>query len=159
MATMASRLWSGRRWTYIIALHGRRPPSQQDWDAYLDDTAAVKDPPLLRGLVFTAGGAPNARQRARNIEVHRSIGVARDAMCSVISDSAVVRAILTAYTWTGMMTGMHAFAVRQMDEAFGYVGIEPGEKPALLDLLVRLGDSIDDVNPVRLALERVRKAS
>lgn len=157
MRNMASMLWRGRRWWYIVALHGRRPPSQTEWDEYCRLTGQAPDTAALRGVVFTLRGAPNARQRAQNLAVHRAIGVPRRGACCVITDSHVVRGIMNAFTWAGVMLGMHAFATRDLDAALAYVDLDRDEAAALLDDLVRLGDTIDDANPVRVALGHVRR--
>jgi hypothetical protein len=158
MATMASMHWRGRRWSYIAVLHGRLPPSQQEWDAYCERLASTKEPALLRGIVVSLRGAPNARQRAQVVAVHQRLRN-HEGMGCVLSDSAVSRGIVNALSWAGVIQGTHAFSLREMEPALEYVGVEEGEKQALIDALVRLGDTIDDENPVRVALDRARRAS
>ena len=45
----------------LIAVHGREPPSDEDWESYMQTVLALP-PSCSRTLVVTAGGGPNANE-------------------------------------------------------------------------------------------------
>ena len=154
MATMASLLWQGARFEYIVTLHGNLPPAPAEWTKSCALFPLAKTPSDLRGLIITTGGGPNAQQRKTVSEAHAKSGVKRDAVASVISDSALVRGVITALGWLGTGQGMRAFRFADANTAFAYIGITPEDIPRLLIDLTSAGASIADGNPMNAFTQR-----
>jgi hypothetical protein len=154
---MASGLWSGRNWKFLIALHGRASPNDDEWDEYCRLQANLEAPDDVRGFTVTLGGAPNRSQRVRLLEVHRGNGTSRDAVGSVVSDSAFVRGILATFTWLGLVQGLRSFSLIDFHEALDYIGVVRSEKDELVTYLSRIGDVLGDANPIRVALAQARR--
>ncbi|MGK4002653.1 hypothetical protein WMF31_08520 [Sorangium sp. So ce1036] len=78
----------------LIAVHGREPPSDDEWEAYM---RTVFDRPATcsKTLVVTAGGGPNAKQRAA-INEFVSKNTLTVAICT---DALLVRQIGIALSW------------------------------------------------------------
>jgi hypothetical protein len=159
MGTMASGVWRGRKWDFLIALHGKQPPDQREWEAYCQRQAEAESPERVRGLTLTLGAGPNRRQRVQLVEIHRRAGAPASAPASVITDSALVRGIIATFTWIGLVQGVRMFSLCELHDALDYVGVEPEEKEELLAALEQLGEGIDDGNPIRFALELARRRS
>lgn len=159
MATMASMRWKARRWDYLVALHGRIQPSDEAWDRYGALLEAAPVPADVRGIAVSLRGAPNARQRARHLEIHRRIGMPRDVLACVVTDSAFTVGVINAFAFTGLVQGIHGFPLRNLFTALEYVGVERHERERLVADLLRLGETVDDTNPMRVALENARRAS
>jgi hypothetical protein len=110
--------------TFIVA-HGRESPTPEEWSAFLK--AMELDLPNLRGiLVFTAGGSLNARQREQ-IELLTTRGNLRVA---VLTDSVVVRGVVTALSWFKVQ--IKAFAPNAEQSALEHLGVEPAARAAVL---------------------------
>ncbi|WP_437671653.1 hypothetical protein [Sorangium sp. So ce131] len=78
----------------LIAVHGREPPNDEDWEAYMQTVFALPAS-CSKTLVVTAGGGPNAKQRA-SINEFVSKHTLTVAICT---DALLVRQISTALSW------------------------------------------------------------
>jgi hypothetical protein len=80
--------------THGVVVHTAAPPSDAEWQAYLQETERWFGP-LIGCLVVTAGGGPNGAQRRALAEMFARHGpvVVRTA---VMMDSVVVRTIVNA---------------------------------------------------------------
>ncbi|WP_437753246.1 hypothetical protein WME89_39060 [Sorangium sp. So ce321] len=78
----------------LIAVHGREPPSDEDWELYMQAVLALPAT-CTRTLVVTAGGGPNAKQRA-SINDFVSKHTLTVAICT---DALLVRQIGIALSW------------------------------------------------------------
>jgi hypothetical protein len=157
MATMASTLWRGHRFHFLVALHGKKAPADPEWDAYCALQANCDAPERLRGLTITMGGAPNRAQRKRVLAVHAQIGSPASAIGSVVTDSVLVRGICATFTWFGIVQGLRMFPLCNIHAGLDWAGATRGEKGELLADLTQLGDLLDDHNPIRFALEQSRR--
>jgi hypothetical protein len=120
-ANMIFHLWTcptnGLR--LVIGLHTGSAPTNDEWGAYL---AAVKhtlnrNPENVRGLSLSDGGAPSSIQRSGLNTVLNG----RHIPVSVISDSVVVRGIVTALNWFN--GDIKAFAPHSFEEALSYLNV------------------------------------
>ncbi|XXX74204.1 hypothetical protein WMF30_41830 [Sorangium sp. So ce134] len=78
----------------LIAVHGREPPNDEDWELYMQTVLALP-PTCSKTLVVTAGGGPNAKQRA-SINDFVSNHTLTVAICT---DALLVRQITIALSW------------------------------------------------------------
>jgi hypothetical protein len=154
MATMASAQWRGRKWDYLIAVHGKQNPTDAEWEEICRLFRQTDSPERVRGLALTIGGSPNRRQRARLAEAMRHAEIPTGLIAVAITDSAVVRGIIASFTWIGMVLGMRAFPLGDLHDALDYLGVAHEEKADLLAALERLGEGVSDGNPVKIALDR-----
>jgi hypothetical protein len=102
----------------FLVMHSETSPDADEWDAYVATVEAARDrfPGGVRAVVVTAGGRPNALQRAVCTE---HIGLCRVA---VVTDSAAVRTV--AHYMTMFMPELQTFG--DLDEALEFL-----ERPAL----------------------------
>lgn len=80
---------------FLVFVHGKEAPSDVEWDELLALFRAVPDITRARVLVFTLGGAPDARQRAK---LHQLLGETKPPI-AVLTPSALARAAGTAISW------------------------------------------------------------
>src|SRR5687768_5091560 len=100
-----------------ITAHGREPPSDEEWNAYLHDIKAhLRELDAL--IVFTLGGAPTAAQRDATSKFWS--GEPRRPRIAVLTPSVFVRTIVTALSWA-MGQQIRAFSADDLDSAFGYL--------------------------------------
>jgi hypothetical protein len=97
-----------------------------DWEEFLDDTAAAmaENDGRCRVLVFTAGGKPNAAQRARSLE--RGWLENPRSAAAVVSDGRVVRGVITVFSWFGL--NIRAVAPDRLDDAFAHLSLTSAER-------------------------------
>src|SRR5688572_13707828 len=75
----------------IVLLHGPVAPSAQDWELWLEHASRRAYGALLIG---SAGGSPDARQRAQVANTRRADGSQRPRT-AVLTDSALQRHLVT----------------------------------------------------------------
>lgn len=100
----------------FIVIHNAKPPSDAEWASYLRSWQG-RDMSKMRTLVFTAGGGPSTAQRK---EANTALG-GKPSVTSVVSDSAMVRGIVTALSWFN--SEIKAFNPTESTEAFRHLGI------------------------------------
>ena len=76
-------------------LHGALPPTDEEWKVYCD-IASMHLGKARGQLVYSAGGAPNAKQRSLGAKLVKS---GRPPPCAVMTKSAFVRGIVTVFDW------------------------------------------------------------
>jgi hypothetical protein len=114
--TMAVSLW----------LHTDADPPQDEWDAAMGEIRAyMRDtelpPERLRGLVFTDGAAPNARQRNQLRELTAGAQFKTSVVTTVLSNP-VKRGVATALQWMNPATAF--FLPSQVREALAHVDLD-----------------------------------
>src|SRR5687768_13470248 len=78
----------------LVMCIGKGDPPNRDWEQWVERCRRID----YRGtLIASAGGAPNSRQRARIAEVLAD--VARPPPLALLTDSAVLRHVMTAFSW------------------------------------------------------------
>lgn len=119
MANLASGIWSADSIVIVFVVQNDKNPSDDEWDAYVANVTAHLDTPNGAGLAFTDGGAPNSKQRDH---MRETLGV-RSPRSAVISDSVLVRGVVTALSWFNPNT--IAFSPARARDAFAFAGLEP----------------------------------
>jgi hypothetical protein len=78
----------------FVVVHAKTDPSDQEWDKYLEFhlEKALK---CTQTLVVTAGGGPNAKQRAKTNQNLKDTVVS----VAVCTDATIVSGIVTALSW------------------------------------------------------------
>jgi len=104
----------------LVAWHGARSPSADEWSAFLALIRTAEPTPTL-GLVLTQGGAPSPTQQ---IELAQAIG-ARTVRVAVVSDHVGVRFVVSSLAL--VMKRIRSFPSSALDEAYVHLGLEPEE--------------------------------
>ena len=118
LAANTSMVFERAGGTMVVA-HGPANPSDAVWDAYVATMAELRSQ-VGRALVFTAGGSPNAKQRA-NLGQH-----AGKIRAAILTDSIVARGVVTALSWLGV--SIAAFPPAQVTGAMDYIGVPFDER-------------------------------
>ena len=116
----------------LVFVHGSEAPSDAEWDEALVLFRAVPDVARIRVLVFSNGGAPDARQRAR---LHTALGKTK-ATIAVVTPSALARAAGTAIAW--FVPGLRVFEPDDIERAFDHLDAAHAERPVLTRVLAEL---------------------
>lgn len=101
----------------VVMCHPARELSDASWNEWLEWALTHR---FRAVLISTNGGSPNARQRNRYAEVQRKSGN-RDKV-ALLSDSAVIRGVLTAMSW---LTGadVMTFAPDRLTAALAWLNL------------------------------------
>ena len=125
----------------VVLVHARENPTDEEWRAYVDALRNWVDRvgERLVSLVVTEGGGPNTVQRTdlndTLLKAHGSFATA------VITDSRVVRGMVTAMSWFN--SGIRAFAPKQLGDAVGYLELDDREHQAALAAVDHLRAQLD----------------
>lgn len=123
------------RGLYLV-VHPKASPTDDDWDQLIAFCGAeLEDVPTkhpVKVLVYSEGGGPNAAQRRQMIEFLEG----RDSITAVLTASAAVRAVVTAFSW--FRPDIRAFAPRDLAGAAHYLGLPSGSTSDLIDPLNRM---------------------
>jgi len=118
MANMVFR----RMGTTQLVAHGRKNPTDAEWAEFVAASSASLTA-IDSVLVFTAGGALNAAQRA---EVQKLFGRVR---ISVLTDSIVARGVVTALGWFGVP--IRAFPPGDLEAAMNHLRVAAARRAEL----------------------------
>jgi hypothetical protein len=125
MATMSWR----RSGNVLVIVHGDRPPQAEEWKAFLTDISAFEDIAACPALVYSAGGGPNALQRAALSEVLAG----RPALTAIVTPSLTMRGIATALSWFNRR--LKVFAPDRLPDAFAHLELDEPHRAIALELL------------------------
>lgn len=115
-----------------IAVHDSVPPTDEEWARWI---ALSRDSGSMEGRALIEsqhGVGPNAKQRLQMAEAI----VGRDIRASILTESLVVRGIVTAIAWLGIP--QRAFPLGHYDEALSFLGLTERERERALAELSRL---------------------
>lgn len=142
-----------RRGSLVLVVHTAKDPSPEDWSAYLDVTvdAMAENQGRCRALVFTAGGKPDATQRA--LAVERGWKQNRLSPVAVVSDDRLVRGVITVFAWFGV--NIRATRPDRLDVAFEHLELTSEEQAWAIGTRERLEEELGMARSVR----SVRRAS
>jgi hypothetical protein len=90
----------------LLVVHPSRPPSGAEWDHFVTFSREKQQKGPIQMLVVTQGGAPNAAQRIQC----RVLFESGPLPVAVLSDSALVRGVVTALSWFN--PGIRGFSFR-----------------------------------------------
>jgi hypothetical protein len=127
---MPSRSFASRRVREIVVfVLSRQAPTDAEWDEMLVIYRQLARPTLPCALVYTAGGAPNAKQRASL----RDVGSARIA---VLTASAVARAAGVAVSWFN--PEIRIYGPHDVEKALNHLDVPEAERRELRQALAEL---------------------
>jgi hypothetical protein len=119
-----------------IAVHDAVPPTDEEWDRWMRYYDGRTEG---RALVESYEGAgPNAKQR--KVLAERTQGI--DLRAAILTDSLVVRGIVTAIAWLGIP--QRAFPPGHFQQAGEFLGLTHDE----------LARAIEEINRLRIELHR-----
>jgi len=126
-ASMVSTVVAG----VCVVAHTADPPSDQEWNHYLD-LMERRFAELKAIIVVTEGGAPEAKQRASLSKFWEK--KSRKIPSAVLSPSTFVRAFVNAFGW---MAGdrIQAFGRTDFDAAFNFLGLTADQRVAVSETL------------------------
>jgi hypothetical protein len=103
----------------LVLCYSTVDPSDADWEIWIQRERQMAHRAVL---VSTEGGSPNARQRKRVAEETDMKGAMRPPL-ALLTDSATVRSIMTAFSWIfGKHAPMKAFPRNALDDAMAWLG-------------------------------------
>jgi hypothetical protein len=145
-------LLSARMGSLVLLVQAAVDPSMEDWDCFLDHTAAAmaEHHGWCRVIVFTAGGKPDATQRARAFE--RGWSQSRRSPVAVISDDRLVRGVITVFAWFGL--DIRAVRPSRLDEAFLHLELSQEECAWVVAERQRLEHELGLAAPSRRSAQR-----
>ena len=108
-----------------IVVHGGLPPTDVEWDAYVEFLMSVMSPywsvpgklRRRRVLVVTDGGSPSALQRKKIQEAFPDSNIPT----SVVTASQVARGVVLALSWFGLK--IRAFAPQKWSDALVFLEV------------------------------------
>jgi hypothetical protein len=110
-----------------LLVHNEVPPDDEEWAFNL--SAILENKKEIKGIfVYTMGGGPNAVQRSSYNNALEKAGI--KPKVAVLSGSAVVRGILTAFNWVQGGT-MRLFPLDGVGPACDYLGLSGLEQTAV----------------------------
>ncbi|MET0344364.1 MAG: hypothetical protein ABW252_25350 [Polyangiales bacterium] len=113
----------------VVAVHSETGPTDDEWARWMD----LATPRLgrdLRAMVEVYGAVgPSARQRQAGAALLGKV----DARFAVLSNSLIVRGLVTAMNWIGFPN--EAFAPGHFQEAGSYLALTPAELQLAMDRL------------------------
>jgi hypothetical protein len=108
----------------MITVHTKTTPSDEDWDAYLEDVK--KQATGIRGvLVYSESAGPTAPQRARISELYKALNI--KLRTAIMSGSRLVRGVVTAMSWT-LADDIKSFSTTEFDKAVEYLELSEDER-------------------------------
>ncbi len=130
---MAMAMWGLDR--VCIAVLRAKPPTEEEWARWI---ALLQDhaKPYLRVLVETQAG-PNAAQRKALAQATRG----EDVRFAILTDSIVVRGIVTALAWLGVPH--RAFPTIQQQQAADYLELTNAQLERARQELQRLRGEVE----------------
>jgi regulator of extracellular matrix RemA (YlzA/DUF370 family) len=122
-----------------IAVHHTSPPTDEQWDRWIA-LCSEQDGPI-RVVVESHGGAPNAKQRRALSDALAG----RDLRSAILSDSIVVRGVVTALAWLGV--SLRAFPLHDYPSVAAYLGLSNDELTGAIEQLrsLRKDCGLDEV--------------
>ena len=127
----ASARWIGG---FLVFVHGAEPPADSEWEELLSlfRMATEEGQTSLRVLVYSEGGAPNARQRAQLNEVLAGI----KPRVAVLTPSATARAVGVAISWFN--PDLRVFSGDELGRGLDHLDVNHGERRILTHALTEL---------------------
>lgn len=110
-STMLYRFQDG----ILVMMSTSKTPSDEEWTRHCQDL--TRERPHLRGvLVYTAGGGPTSKQRE---QLRVAVGASLPPT-AIMTDSAMVRGIITSINWF-LNNPLTAFPHRDLEGALRHV--------------------------------------
>ena len=123
----------------MVLVHSDRAPSPAGWNEYLDLVEQSHES-MARTLVYSIGGAPDAKQRADLKTVYQK-SFRKEPPVAVLTTDAVARGVVTTLGW--FYGNIRAFTPFELEAALRWLKVTPknaGEIRKALPLLrARIG--------------------
>ncbi|MET0390295.1 MAG: hypothetical protein ABW321_30265 [Polyangiales bacterium] len=103
----------------VLCSGGERPPPEQDFSVW---ATRLANDDFCRLLIYSEGGSPSARQRARIAEVMKSSG--RSVRVALMTDSQLARGFLTAIEWLIGAGNMRALPLAELNAGLRWLEAE-----------------------------------
>jgi len=133
---MAMAMWARDR-LYLAVLCGGAP-TDDEWSRWVA-LGVRRNGQQQRVLIESRGGGPTAKQRQAILSANKA-----DVRIAVMTDSTVVRGIVTAVAWFGV--ALRAVPLNRFEAAATYLELTPEELATAIDMFpkLRLEASIND---------------
>ncbi len=132
MPNLTSGIWRDELGAICIVVQNAHAPTVAEWNGYCLHVAETVNLPGSTAVVLTDGGSPNASQRAQANEL---LG-GQDKPCAVISDSMMVRGVVTAFSWFNKEISV--FNPTAIDQAFRFINVGGARVRPLWELICAL---------------------
>lgn len=108
---------------FAIAVHDADAPTDDEWSRWLGHFKERPELREARALIESRDGAgPNAKQRKQLAENTKGV----DVRAAVLTESLLVRGIVTAIAWAGIP--QRAYALAQYEQAADFLELTPAER-------------------------------
>ena len=122
-----------------IAVHGKSPPTDEEWQEYLDHIVAHVSE--IRGvLVNTIGGGPTTSQRRIATEHWNRYG--STPKMAIMTVSPIVRGMAKALSWF-LGTNLRAFPIDGYEDACKHLGLTGEDGEEIKVMVKRLRGELD----------------
>jgi hypothetical protein len=105
----------GRVGNCLVLVHGEKPPTAEEWTAYVAFLRKNWVQRVSRLLVVTPGPAPTAKQRQE-----MNHGWTCEGRIAIVTPSAIARGIVTALSWFSKDV-YKTFAPQNLDDAVAFL--------------------------------------
>jgi hypothetical protein len=123
----------------LVLCYLQASPTDADWDVWIAREKRMEHRGLL---IWTDGGSPNARQRAR-VAAETDAGAQLRPPVALLTDSMAIRAIMTAFAWLlGSAQPMKAFPRAACDEAVMWLRV-PAPPALVRSAVLRLNAALE----------------
>lgn len=106
----------------VVTVHSSEVPDEGDWDEYIGQVDAVLPLESQRILVISAGGGPNALQRAKMTDVLDGAKVP----VAIMTNSWLMRGAGIAVSWFN--PSLRIFGARSLEPAQEYLNLTAWER-------------------------------
>jgi hypothetical protein len=120
----------------LITVNAEASPTDEEWEQKLELYREVPDLKRMRILVFTLGGAPNSKQRARLNHVIADHHIPQ----AVLTNSTLARAAGTAISW--FQPTFKMFAPDQLEPALDHLKLPQDERPVVRGALREMREEV-----------------
>jgi hypothetical protein len=105
----------------MVLVHSDKAPSPAGWNEYLDLVEQSRDQ-MVRTLVYSIGGAPDAKQRS-DLKVVYQRAFRREPPVAVLTTSALARGVVTTLSW--FYGNIRAFSPFELEAALRWLRVSP----------------------------------
>ena len=143
----------------MLVVHTGSAPTNEEWKTYIDTVLDGGkhfggDLRLCRQLVLSDGGGPNSAQRAMAQKAAEQMNGTQMPV-AVVSASAFVRGIVTAFNWFNM--NMKVFHPRDAKAALEFLGADALVAQEIVQELEEIEEDLGPVTTVAAFREALEK--
>lgn len=116
-----------------VLVHADVDPADAEWTRYVE---RLGDADCSGILVLSDGASPSAAQRRQLVDRLEANGRRINTQTAVLTGSLISRGVVTALSWFAPQ--IRAFEPSRLDEALGYLEVEPRHWDRVLGCALRL---------------------